>query len=185
MCYRPKQRNGHGNVPDCVHRLGQHGPLIRRLRSRAGGRRDVSTVTHLRVEGRYMTGARRGASPVGGATRSRAPARQRVLPGRGQIWAAETTTANGSEGAKHANAEPVALSAVPCRSYQPMGTAASQSFQNWLQNGAASAPKRLTTSARALADVFRALPGRRWAPRGRPGGLQVRRGGGQCRPCDH
>ena len=86
-----------------------------------------------------MTGAQRGASPVGGATRSRAPARQRVLPGRGQIWAAETTTANGSEGAKHANTEAVALSAVPCRSYQPMGTAASQSFQNWPQYGAASA----------------------------------------------
>ena len=61
--YHLKQRNRHGTILTGVHRLGRHGPLIRRLRSRAGGRHDVSTVTHLRVEGRYMTGARRGDRP--------------------------------------------------------------------------------------------------------------------------
>ena len=51
----------------------------------------------------------------------------------------ETTTGDNSEGAKHANTEAVALSAVPCRSYQSVGMAASQLFQNWPQYGAASA----------------------------------------------
>ena len=139
MCYRPKQRNGHGNVPDCVHRLGQHGPLIRRLRGRAGGRRDVSTATHLRVEGRYMTGARQGDRPVDGTARSRAHggAMRSAWPWPDQ--GTETTTGDNSEGAKHANTEAVALSAVPCRSYQSVGMEASQLFQNWPQYGAASA----------------------------------------------
>ena len=88
--------------------------------------------------------------PVGGGARLRAHGGQRVLPGRGQIRGTETPTANGSKGAQHANTEAVPLSAVPCRSYQPVGTAASQLFQNWPQHGAASARKRLATSARLL-----------------------------------
>ena len=85
---------------------------------------------------------------MGGATRSRAlyGATRSAWPWPDQ--GTETTTAHGSEEAKHANTEAVALSAVPCRSYQPLGMAASQLFQNWPQHGAASAPKRLTTSAR-------------------------------------
>ena len=85
---------------------------------------------------------------MGGGARLRAHGGQRVLPGRGQIRGTETATANGSKGAQHANTEAVPLSAVPCRSYQPVGTAASQLFQNWPQHGAASARKRLATSAR-------------------------------------
>ena len=52
----------------------------------------------------------------------------------------ETTTGDNSEGAKHANTEAVALSAVPCRSYQSVGMEASQLFQNWPQYGAATTP---------------------------------------------
>ena len=86
--------------------------------------------------------------PVGGGARLRAHGGQRVLPGRGQIRGTETPTANGSKGGQHANTEAVPLSAVSCRSYHPVGTAASHFFQNWKQRGAASARKRLATSAR-------------------------------------
>ena len=123
--------------------------------------------------------------PVGGGARVRAHGGQRVLPGRGQIRGTETPTATGFKGGQHANTVAVPLSVVPCRSYQPVGTTASQLFQNRRQHGAASARKRLATSARLERTYFELRRDDQRAPRGRPSGSQVRRGWGICPPCDH
>ena len=123
--------------------------------------------------------------PVGGGARLRAHGGNAVLPCRGQMRAMETATANSSKGGQHANTEAVPLSAAPCRSYQPLGTTASQLFQNWPQRGAASARKRLTTTSGCGGRHMGFAGGTNGRRAYGSCGQKSWRGCGFCPTCDH